>query len=626
MARAAAPISEDVRGMYVRCLRLFPSGVSSRVTLATLVVGGVLVLGPAAQAASSTHSWSMDEPSGAGTMVDSGSPTQTNGTWTDIQAGVPGFAGTAYRFKGTSRVTVADNPSLDPGSDMFTTTVHVKFTDIPSNAVGGDYDLIRKGLGSTKGGYWKVEIYPNSAHTKTLGLCQMKGSSGSVKITGSPSSLNDGQWHTISCTKTSSDVTLAVDGTNYKKTVAIGAIANADPLTLGSKDIGDDWYSGDMDEVSLNIGSSSTSQPTITGFSPNQGPVGTSVTVTGTSFTGASVVTFTDGVTASFTVNSDTQITATVPSGATTGPISVTTGGGTATSSGDFTVTVASPPTISGFSPIQGPVGTSVTITGTSFTGASVVTFTDTVSASFTVNSDTQITATVPSGATTGPISVTTGGGAATSADSFTVTPSSGGTITEVQKAFAAAGSTSVSATFGSTPTPGTVLVAVAVNCSSTSVTFGTPTGWSVGRSEPGAAVFYRVGGASEARTITVSPSDGQPYTLRLWIFELGGADAGNPFDQSGRATFSSSTSTTISTDGSTSQADEWAVAAIGWKGQVTSGSQTFDSGFTAFTGNTRGYAASKVLNVAGAVSTTASWTTSAGGVRIMGTFRAAGG
>jgi DNA/RNA endonuclease G (NUC1) len=77
--------------------------------------------------------------------------------------------------------------------------------------------------------------------------------------------------------------------------------------------------------------------PSITGFSPGSGAVGASVTLTGTGFTGASVVAF-NGVNASFTVNSDTGITATVPSGATTGPITVIAPGGLATSSSNFTV------------------------------------------------------------------------------------------------------------------------------------------------------------------------------------------------------------------------------------------------------------------------------------------------
>src|SRR6267143_1820951 len=71
------------------------------------------------------------------------------------------------------------------------------------------------------------------------------------------------------------------------------------------------------------------------------------------------------------------------------------------------TVRVANPPTISSFTPGSGPVGTSVSISGTNFTGASAVRFNGT-SASFTVNSATTITATVPAGAATGPISATT--------------------------------------------------------------------------------------------------------------------------------------------------------------------------------------------------------------------------
>jgi hypothetical protein len=120
-------------------------------------------------------------------------------------------------------------------------------------------------------------------------------------------------------------------------------------------------------------------------------------------------------------VNSDTQITATVPSGATSGAISVTTPGGTVSSSSSFTVTVASSaPTISSFNPASARVGTSVTIIGTGFTGATQVAFNGTPS-SYIVNSDAQITATVPSGATTGPISLTTPGGTTTSSKSLKI-------------------------------------------------------------------------------------------------------------------------------------------------------------------------------------------------------------
>src|SRR5207253_2821738 len=64
-------------------------------------------------------------------------------------------------------------------------------------------------------------------------------------------------------------------------------------------------------------------------------------TITGTGFSGATGVTF-NGTAATFTVNSGTQLVATVPVGATNGSIAVTTPSGTGTSASSFTVTAAS--------------------------------------------------------------------------------------------------------------------------------------------------------------------------------------------------------------------------------------------------------------------------------------------
>ena len=160
-----------------------------------------------------------------------------------------------------------------------------------------------------------------------------------------------------------------------------------------------------------------TVAPRITGFTPASGKVGASVVVNGANFTGATAVTF-NGTSAVFTVNSAIKITATVPAGATSGKIGVTTPAGSATSAANFSVA----PTVNSFSPASGAPGTSVTITGATFTGATAVKFNG-LAATFMVNSSTQITAAVPANATTGPISVTTPGGTATSATSFTVAP-----------------------------------------------------------------------------------------------------------------------------------------------------------------------------------------------------------
>jgi hypothetical protein len=78
--------------------------------------------------------------------------------------------------------------------------------------------------------------------------------------------------------------------------------------------------------------------PTVTGMLPSTGGPGTEVTVTGTNFSGAASVRF-NLTSAGFSVVSPTQITATVPAGATTGRIHVTTPAGTASSTSSFVVT-----------------------------------------------------------------------------------------------------------------------------------------------------------------------------------------------------------------------------------------------------------------------------------------------
>src|SRR5207247_2365980 len=92
---------------------------------------------------------------------------------------------------------------------------------------------------------------------------------------------------------------------------------------------------------------------------PSAGKVGMPVNILGTNLTGASSVSF-HGRAASFTVVSDSQISTSVPNGATTGKVQVVGPAATLSSNVAFRVT----PVITGFSPASGPLGTVVTITG----------------------------------------------------------------------------------------------------------------------------------------------------------------------------------------------------------------------------------------------------------------------
>ncbi len=78
--------------------------------------------------------------------------------------------------------------------------------------------------------------------------------------------------------------------------------------------------------------------PTITSINPTSGPAGTTVTITGTNLSGVTKARFSNNITVSFNLNSDTQITTTVPDGAVTGPLTVSKTGCTDVQTATFTI------------------------------------------------------------------------------------------------------------------------------------------------------------------------------------------------------------------------------------------------------------------------------------------------
>lgn len=163
-------------------------------------------------------------------------------------------------------------------------------------------------------------------------------------------------------------------------------------------------------------------QTVIGDFSPESGVVGTTVTIAGANFSttpSENIVAF-NGVAAAVTAASATELTVTVPADATTGRITVTINGIETTSASDFTVPE---PTVTGFFPPIAGAGVPVTITGSNFsttTTDNIVTFNGT-DATVTAASPTELTVTVPAGATSGPISVKVGPNTVTSAGDLEV-------------------------------------------------------------------------------------------------------------------------------------------------------------------------------------------------------------
>ena len=189
-----------------------------------------------------------------------------------------------------------------------------------------------------------------------------------------------------------------------------GLLQATDGMFYGTTSVGGSGRDGTVFSLSTGLGPFVKTQP----LSADEGAT---IGIFGQGFTRSSVVQF-DGVQAtSVKLYGANLLEVKVPAGALTGSVTVTTGGTTLTSNQQFNVL----PQVLSFSPPSGPVGTQVTITGSGFMQTQGVGFGDNVPAQFTVNSDTQITAIVPSGAQTGPVGVLTKGGTGISSKTFTV-------------------------------------------------------------------------------------------------------------------------------------------------------------------------------------------------------------
>jgi len=221
-----------------------------QVAAVAAVLAGVMAAPVEAQAAT-VALWHMNETSGTAMLDSAGSNA---GTPKNVTVAVPGWSGTAYRFNGTSSyVSVPSSAALSPGKAPIVFTAHVRYTVTPPRGKTTDYDVIRKGTASDSAQFYKLEIRPDNR-----AVCRFVGSnttSTGLLVHAGPV-LNDGKWHTLTCTKTDTSITLAVDGTAHSKSGTVGSISNSGPLVLGAKNGRKftDFYHGDLDEVSVSIG------------------------------------------------------------------------------------------------------------------------------------------------------------------------------------------------------------------------------------------------------------------------------------------------------------------------------------------------------------------------------------
>jgi phospholipase C len=221
----------------------------------------------------------------------------------------------------------------------------------------------------------------------------------------------------------------------------------ADPTTDSSTDLREDSRP-DVREGSNVLGDmrndfdfTQTPLPVLTGIVPNSGSVlgGTSVVITGADFTGATAVSFGGVPATSFSVDSNSQVTAVSPPGSGTADITVTAAGGTSIAVPVDHFAYTSGPAVSSVDPTTGPPsgGNTVTINGSGFLGATSVQFGSAAAQSFQVDTDSQITATAPAGGTTVDVTVTSQNdtSATSSADQYTYVSGAAPAVTGVTPA-----------------------------------------------------------------------------------------------------------------------------------------------------------------------------------------------
>ncbi|SDY99528.1 Concanavalin A-like lectin/glucanases superfamily protein [Modestobacter sp. DSM 44400] len=219
----------------------------SRILTLTAGLATALVLSaavPANAAATDVARWNLGD-SGS-TMSDATGRGHT-GTLHSVTVRQPGVSGGyGYGFsKHPAYVSVPTSADFRPGTGAFQISLNIKTATLPSASVV-DYDLLRVGLGSTSGGSYKVEILINGR-----AYCNFRGSSGEVSLSAGPN-LADNRWHSITCRRSGSTVTLTVDGSSWSKSGSTGTISNNSTLYIGAKDGGGaDQYTGLMDYVRI---------------------------------------------------------------------------------------------------------------------------------------------------------------------------------------------------------------------------------------------------------------------------------------------------------------------------------------------------------------------------------------
>jgi YD repeat-containing protein len=384
----------------------------------------------------------------------------TAGTWsaTSITVTVPSG--------GTTGNVVVHASGVDSNGKSFTVVAAPSITSLTptSGAVGASVTVAGSNFGTTQGTS-TVKFNGTTATVGTWGATSISvtvpsgATTGNVVVHASGVDSNGSSFtvvgpptiSSLSPTTGAVGASVTITGTNFGATQGSSTVkfntTTATPATWSATSIVVPVPSGattgnvvvHASGVNTNgVNFTVVSAPHISSISPTSGAAGASVTINGTNFgstQGSASVLF-NGTVAAISSWTSTKVISSVPSGATTGNVVVNASG---VNSNGVSFTVIPSPVITGIAPNPGPIGVTVSVSGSNFgasQGSSTLTFNGTA-ATPTSWSPTSIVTTVPAGATTGNVIITVAGGPSNGFP-FTVYPF----ISSVTPVAAAAGAT----------------------------------------------------------------------------------------------------------------------------------------------------------------------------------------
>ncbi|ATO14215.1 hypothetical protein CO540_10635 [Micromonospora sp. WMMA2032] len=244
---------------------------AARLGVAVVVAAAGVTVGAAPAQATATRTvafWSMDEPASSTVLRDSSGNGRHGAVGGEVVTGALYAGATAHRFAThlpPDQEYVPEHVDLVPHSTDFNPDAGDFSVTIRYRTTHSFGNILQKGQGNAVGGYWKFEAPAGKPR------CLFRGGDGASRTGYTGVSIADGQWHTVTCNRTSAYVEMYVDGVRTSRLNGpTGTIANTWQVSVGGKSQCDgtkvtcDYFAGDIDYIKILKGS---------GGPANQAPV-----------------------------------------------------------------------------------------------------------------------------------------------------------------------------------------------------------------------------------------------------------------------------------------------------------------------------------------------------------------